>query len=383
MTTSLEGTDGALGAVRALAPRIAARADEIEQGRRLPLDLVDDLVTAGCFRSLVPSVYGGADVGLPAHMRMLGELACADGSVGWTVTIGSSAPVLLGMLPRETLDAVYAAGPDVILAGTFNPTGTAIPVDGGYRVTGRWSYASGCQHAHWFVAHCIVDGGGQPPLRMAVLPADAVDLIDTWHVSGLCGTGSHDFAVEDAFVPGERTFSVMEPQAALDGPLWRVPELSASTLMLAAVALGIAQGAVDDIAGLAAGKVPAFSATTLAANPLFQNRFGETEARLRAAQAALYAEADAAWTSALAGSPFTPEVRARIRATTTLVSQMAASIVDAAYTAGGGSSLYSSNPLQRRLRDIRALTQHFALKADTFTLAGAVLAGQDADLSFL
>ncbi len=383
MTTTIEETNGDFTAVRALGRQIVARADEIEQARRLPRDLVDDLVAAGCFRSLVPRTYGGSDVGLPAHMRLLRELARADGSVGWTVMIGSSAPAILGLLPRETLDAIYAAGPDVILAGAFNPTGMATPVDGGYRVTGRWSFASGCQHADWFIAHCIVDDGREPPLRMAVLPADVVDIVDTWHAAGLCGTGSHDFTVENVFVPDERTFSVVEPQAALDGPLWRVPELSASTLLLGAVALGIAQAAVDDVADLATGKVPTFSATTLAANPLFQNQFGQTEARLRAAHAALYTEAEGAWALAVTGSPFTPEVRARIRATAILVLQMAVSVVDVAYTAGGGSSLYSSSPLQRRLRDIRAMTQHFALKPDTFTLIGAVLTGQEADLSFL
>jgi len=370
-------------AVRSLLPRIAARGDEIERGRRLPPDLVDELVAAGCFRSLVPRSHGGSDAGLPAHMRLLGELAAADGSVGWTVMIGSQAPVIFGLLPRTTFDAIYDAGPDVVVAGAFNPTGTAIPVDGGFRVSGRWSFASGCQHAAWFLAHCLVHDGRMPPLRMAVLPAAEVKIEDTWWVSGLRGTGSHHFAVEDVFVADDHTMSIVEPRHCVDGPLWRIPELSASTLMVASVALGIARGAVDEIGALATGKVPAFAETALAANPLFQNQFGETEARLRAATAALYVEADAAWAKATAGTPLTPEDRARIRATATWVTRTAASIVDVAYTAGGGTSLYETSPLQRRLRDIHAVTQHFALKPDTFTLAGAVLTGQEPDISFL
>ena len=381
--TSNSAAAATLDAVRSLVPGIVARADEIERERRLPLDLVDDLVAAGCFRSLVPRSHGGSDLGLPAHLRLLGELATADGSVGWTVMIGSQAPVVLGLLPRASFDAVYAAGPDVIAAGAFNPTGVATPVEGGFRVRGRWSFASGCQHARWFFGHCLVDDGREPPLRMAVLPAAEVEIVDTWRVSGLCGTGSHDVAVEEAFVPDDRTLSIVDPRHCVDGPLWRIPELTAGTLMIAAVALGIARGAVGEIAALATGKVPAFGATTLAANPLFQNQFGEIEARLRAATAALHTEADAAWAKAVADSPLSPEDRARVRATATWITRTAAAVVDVAYGAGGGTALYDTSPLQRRLRDVHAVTQHFALKPDTFTLAGAVLTGQDADLTFL
>jgi hypothetical protein len=179
-----------LEAVTALAPVLGARADEIERGRRLPPDLVEELTAAGCFLMLVPHSHGGAELDLPADMRVIEELARADGSVGWTAMIGHSAPVLLGKLPRQAFDAIYADGPDVILGGTLNPTGGATPVDGGFRVTGQWSFASGCQHSHWFIAHCMVDDGRQPPMRMMVLPAADVEIKDTWSVSGLCGTGT-------------------------------------------------------------------------------------------------------------------------------------------------------------------------------------------------
>jgi len=297
--------------------------------------------------------------------------------------IGCLAPLILGFLPRPTFDAMYAAGPDVIVAGTFNPKGVATPVDGGFRVSGQWPFASGCQHADWIIAHCFVDDGRQPPLRMMVLPPDEVEIKDTWWVSGLCGTGSHDFLVDGAFVPDDHSFSILEPQPGVEGPLWRIPELSSTTLMTAAVAVGIAQGALDDIVALATDKVPAFTDSTLATNPLFQNQLGEADATLRAVEAALDAEAEEAWAVGTTGSPFSDEHRARVRGTTTWVTRTAASIVDVAYSAGGGSSLYASNPLQRRLRDVRALTQHFSMKPDVFTLVGAVLTGQAADTSFL
>jgi indole-3-acetate monooxygenase len=371
-----------LAAVRELVPVIVTRGDEIERRRRLPLDLVARLREAGCFRMLVPRRLGGAEADLSDYVQLVRELATADGSVGWTVMIGSSAPMVLGKLPPATLDLVYAEGPDVVGAGTFNPTGTAIVVDGGFRASGRWTFASGCQHADWFVAHCVVDDGGLPPLRMMVLPANEVHIIDTWVVSGLCGTGSHDFVLDGVFVPTERTFKVVDP-VGLEGTMGRIPELLFASLAIAHVAMGIADGALADIKLLATAKVPMFADAVLAANPLFRYRLGEANTQLRAAQALLDANVATTWEIATAAGEFTPERRARIRSAATWATRAATQVVDMAYTAGGGTALYSSSPLQRRLRDVHAITQHFAVKPDTFTLAGAVLAGQDVDVTFL
>lgn len=372
-----------LDAVRELAPIVAARSDEIERARRLPVDLVDDLRAAGCFRIVAPRRVGGAEAPLADYMAMVRGLARADGSVGWTVMIGSAAPVILGMLPPETFDAIYAdGGPDIVLAGAFNPTGVATPVDGGFRVSGRWSFASGCQHADWFIGHCMVDDGRMPPIRMMVLPAADVGIVDTWSVAGLCGTGSHDITVDGVVVPDARTFSVFE-DVGLDSPAGRIPELSLSSLAMANVAVGIAEGALAEITTLATGKVPMFADATLAANPLFRHRLGEADAHLRAARALLDTEIESAWSTAVAGAEFTPARRGRIRATASWVVTAAATVTDVAYTAGGGSALYATSPLQRRWRDAHAVTQHFAVKPDTLTLAGAVLAGQDVDDTFL
>jgi alkylation response protein AidB-like acyl-CoA dehydrogenase len=378
-------TDGAaatLDAVRALTAGITARSDEIERGRRLPPDLAATLRDVGCFRLLVPRHHGGSDATLPEHLEVIRELARADGSVGWTLMIGSSAPVILGMLPLTTFDTIYADGPDIAVAGSFNPKGVATPVEGGYRVSGRWPFASGCQHADWFIAHCMVDDGRMPPLRVMMVPAADVNIVDTWSVSGLCGTGSHDFTLDGLFVPDGHTFDVFE-EGGMPGPLGRIPELSYSSLEFANVAVGIAEGALAEITTLASNKVPMLADAELAANPLFRYRLAEADAHLRAARALLDADVAATWASARAGDAFTTEQRARLRATAVWVVTAAARVVDVAYTAGGGSALYLGNPLQRRLRDVHALTQHFAIKADVLTTAGAVLAGQDVDVSLL
>lgn len=382
MTTTITPRTLTLESVRELAPSISDRSAEIETARRLPADILADLVAAGCFRSLVPTTLGGDEASLVDHGEMLETLAQADGSVGWTVMIGSAAPVLLGHLPVPTVERIYADGPDVIAAGAFNPGGRAVPDVGGFRVAGQWAFASGCEHAQWFLAHCLVEDGRMPPLRMAVLPATDVEIVDTWSVMGMGGTGSHDFTVADTFVPEEYTFAVFE-QAELDATVMRIPELSLSTMGFAAVAVGIAGGALGEITELAGRKVPMFAGSTLAGNPLFRYQLGEASAALRAARTLLYHDAGEAWAMALDRAPFDDAVRARFRSDMLWIANTAAAIVDVAYRAGGGSALYLRSPQQRRLRDIHTLTQHFGLKLDTFTTAGAVFAGQEVDTSFL
>jgi alkylation response protein AidB-like acyl-CoA dehydrogenase len=370
-----------LDAVRDLAPKIAARAAEVEAARRVPLDLLDDLSRAGCFRMLVPRSHGGSGIDLMSAMKVYEELSGADASVGWTVMIGASSWRDLGALPRGTFDALYADGPDVIIGGTFNPSGVAVVEGRGYRVSGRWAFASGCQHAHWLYGNCVEDRAGTPQLRTVVFSPSEIEIQDTWSVSGLCGTGSHHFVADNVLIDGTRTCLTLSDEACLDEPLLRIPAPSVFALQIASVAIGIAQGALDDILALSAKKVPLLAGTSLAANPLFQHQIGVADAKLRAARTLLYTDTASAWATAVSGGTFAPDQRARIRSAATWVAATAASVVDAAYKAGGGTSLYSVHPLQRRFRDIHALTQHFLVKLDTWTTAGAVLAGAEVDLT--
>jgi alkylation response protein AidB-like acyl-CoA dehydrogenase len=368
-----------LDAARDLAPRIAARAPEIERGRRLPPDLVAELLEAGFFRMSVPRSHGGLELEYPATVEALTSLAAADGATGWTVMIGSESPQLLALLPRESFDEVYAAGPDVIIAGAFAPQGRAIPADGGYRVSGRWGFASGCQHADWLFGNCVVDDGATPPnLRCALLPAPEWTIHDTWHTSGLRGTGSHDIEVSDHFVAAERSFVLFGGAASLAGPLFQAPLLQAS-LHIASVALGIAEGALADLVGFAATKKKRlYAQVALPDSPLFQHRIGHAEADLLAARAMLRERAEELWAQACAGEvspPFAP----RVLQTSGWIAETAARAVDACYTAAGGSALYESSPLQRRLRDVHALTQHASLQDTVFTNAGLLRLGRGAE----
>ncbi|MGD9998173.1 MAG: acyl-CoA dehydrogenase family protein [Ilumatobacteraceae bacterium] len=370
--------DTVLRAIRQLAPSIFDRATEIETARRVPTDMLDSLRAAGCFRLVRPATYGGLEASLPDAMRAFESLARADASVAWTVMIGAGSWIDLAHLPRETFDALYATNPDAITAGVFNPSGSIAAVDGGYEVSGRWSFASGCQHADVLFGNAIegvVDG--MPQLRGAIFaPADIV-IEDTWSVSGLCGTGSHHFHVDGAVVAAERTYAPMDGEPCVDAPIVHLPPPAVFSQVIASVALGIAQGALDDITVLSAQKVPLLSPTTLQADPLFQFELASADTDVRAARSLLYDEAERLWASATSGDPLTMEHRAHVRASAVWTIERATSVVTTAYRAGGGTSVYSVCPLQRRLRDIHALAQHFVVRRDTLITAGAILAGHD------
>ena len=364
-----------LEAARELAPRIAARAAEIEAARRLPLDLVKELRAAGFFRMLVPRSHGGLEVEYPATIDVLTTLSAADGATGWTVMIGSESPQLLAFLPRETFDAIYAEGPDVIIAGAFSPQGRAAPAPGGLRVNGRWGFASGCQHADWLFGHCVVEDGSDPPaLRCALARASDWTIHDTWRTSGLRGTGSHDIEAADLFVPAERCFTLFGGVPTLPGAIFQ-GALPQASLHIAAVALGIGEGALADLVAFAGTKKKRlYAKTSLPESLLFQHKLGHAHADLLAARALLRERAEELWAHAQAGEIPLP-FGLRVIEASAWIAERSAAAVDVCYTAAGGAALYESSPLQRRLRDIHTLTQHASLQDTVFTNAGAALLG--------
>ena len=379
-----------LDAVRDLAPLIAKRSEEIEKAGTMPADLLSDLVAAGCYRMQLPRDYGGLELPTPDVMQVIAELSRADGAVGWTVMIASQAPLFFAHAPRERFEQVYADGPTVFLAGAIAPKGVAEVTDGGYRVRGSWPFASGIPHATWVVAHCVVteDGkprsgpDGAPEMRMALMPAEAATVLDTWHVLGMRGTASADFEV-DCFVAEEDCFVILGGTPSVDWPTTRIPVRAAVGPQVAAVALGIAQGALDDLAALAPTKRPAMNPKVrLAEDPVFQHSFGEAHLRLQAARSFLLSEAHACWDRAVSGGEWSPFDRMQPRLGGAFVTGECVKVVDAAYTLAGSASLYESSSLQRRLRDVHVVTQHQASTSEGYRTLGAVLAGEPVDTSF-
>lgn len=387
-TISSAVRDRLIAKVRELAPAIAARSEEIETARRIPSDIVEQLQEIGVFRMATPRSHGGLELDYPAILEVLIELAAIDGSVGWTSMLGVGHAPHLALLPRNTFDTIYAS-PDVILAGSAAPAGMGEIVPGGYRVSGRWPFASGCQNANWLFAGFVVTKDGKPlPAALgsakpfathAVLPADDWTIEDTWRVAGLKGTGSHHIRLDKVFVPQESTFRYQD-KSCIDGPLYSSP-LHMIPLLHDAPAIGIAEAAVRDLVALAAtGKRQLLATEALRDSPVFQTELGRILADLKAARAAHDAQARTLWRAALAGEATVANMNLMVDCfhTATWVTATCIRMVDACYALGGGTALYDSSPLQRRLRDIHAAAQHVAVQPQNYLRAGATRLGHQA-----
>jgi alkylation response protein AidB-like acyl-CoA dehydrogenase len=368
--------DQVLANARALLPEIRHLAPQVEATRTLPASLVEALRHAGCLRMATPVEYGGLGCTQREVFQLIELLATADASVAWTTMVFGSGPAFLSRFPATTVREVYAAGPDIAMAALLSPSGVATPVPGGYRVSGRWRWASGSAHAVWFVCTCRV-----PPQahRLVLLSPAQVERVDTWQVSGLRGTGSGDVIADAVFVPDARS---AEPYAPVPGAR-RFAAAAAIAPYFTALALGVAQGALHDTLALArADKRRLASPRRMADDPLVQHRLGEADALLRAARHAFYGEVDA-WEKLVRTLP--PEVPvgsrpelAALNATAVWALQSAAAVVDTAYHAGGGSSVWSDAPLQQRFRDMHVATQHIAVSDAAFARHGAALMGGSA-----
>ena len=352
--------------VRALAPEIKARAQEIEQARAVPRDLAEKLRSAGVFRRYVPRSHGGDELWPDEGLTVIEELARADASIAWVAAVGSEGPSFYAYLPPDTYDKIYAAGPDIIHSGVINATGKAVRGKGGYRFSGRWSFASGSNNADYICIHGVLDGGeqagGVPATRLGVVPSREVQIDDVWHVSGLKGTSSNDIVVSDLFVPDEWTGTFAELPRVARHPLDQRPLLARFGSEFAAVAVGIAQAALDDITDIARNKVPATSRSKLAADPVAQYMVGQLATDLYMARTLLHQVARDDQASVPFGPPGSTAMALR-RARLSRAASVAASVVEGCYGVSGTTGLFESCPLQRRLRDVRAVTQHYMLSA--------------------
>jgi alkylation response protein AidB-like acyl-CoA dehydrogenase len=383
-------SDAMLDAIAPLVPAIAAAANRTETERHVPADIVRALADGGVFRMLVPRALGGGEVSPATMVRALETIARADGSAGWVAMIGATSGVASAYLPPESAGEIY--GPrDAITGGAYAPHGRAVVTADGYRVSGRWPFASGCEHCTWLMGGAVVLDGGTPRLlpdgsvdaRLMLFPADVVRVLDTWNVAGLRGTGSHDIVVDGVTVPGARSFSLVADRPFHDRPLYAFPVFGLLALGIAAVALGIARAAVDELVRLATMKTPTGSRRTLAERPLAQAAVAQAEAGLEAARAFVFAAIDEAWERARTDGALDVRLRARLRLAATHAARAAASAVDLAWDAGGGTVVYETSPLQRHFRDVHVATQHVMVAPPTLELAGRVLLGVGADTAML
>jgi alkylation response protein AidB-like acyl-CoA dehydrogenase len=379
--------DNLLTAVRHLEPLIRAHADAAERNRRLSTVVVIALADANIFRMYTPKSLGGLEVDPLTFYQVVEAIARIDGSTGWCVFIAGGNPLLGAYLTDQAAEAVFGHDPQVVSAGVVFPYGTALISDGGYRVHGRWSYASGCQHSSWIFCCChVLDGehqrltaSGEPEVRLLFIPTAQVTIIDTWDVSGLAGTGSHDVAIEDVFVPEAYTCQ-FGPGMSLrcshyQSPLYRYVLYASFALPIGAVALGIAQGTLDACLDLAQAKKPGAGTELLRDRPMFQVRLAEAVALVRSARAWLHATVQQTWESLLAGREVAFAERAELLLAAANATRSATAAVDLVYTAAGATANYRQSPFQRALRDIHATTQHMGTAPQQFESAGRMLVG--------
>jgi alkylation response protein AidB-like acyl-CoA dehydrogenase len=378
--TTTEAPSEILHNVRELAPRIAARADEIEGARRIPADLHEELKEAGVYRILVPPSHGGAHVGLLEALEIIETMSIADGSVGWTATIGLQSVALLSLLPRETFDAIYADGPDVTLGGAFGAQGQAEVVDGGYQVSGKWAFASGCHNWDYLMGNCVIleDGkprpgpAGQPATRAMLFPAEKAELFDTWYTLGLRGSGSSHFGVTDLFVPEEYTLDIFFGAPSVPG-IFRYPIIEFAQ-HIGSILVGIAHGAINDFLESAKTRQRYSSRTTVAETQTAQYGLGRVETQLRAGRELLWAHSRELMADET--SEFLP-LMVTGWANNAWTSQICIDAVETCYRLHGAAAVYDGVPLQRRLRDIYTICQHASVNDASLTRAGAALFGQE------
>jgi len=364
-------------AVQVLAPEIMARAQEFESLRRMPADMARTLAKAGLYRLLVPKHLGGAELNLHDYVQLIQQISHSDGSAGWCLMIGSLGGALAAWLPKDGAREIFASDPEVIIGGAAAPPGRARPVEQGYLVSGRWQWGSGSQNCSWMSGGSLIFDGerprllasGAPEIRLVFYPAHEGKILDTWDASGLRGTGSHDFQIEDLFIPEAHTLE-MTASAVVERPLYQFPIVALFALGPCSVALGIARRAIDEFIELAANKSPTFERRTLAQSPRVQGFVAEAQAATRSANAFLHEAIDNAWEVTLSGGRLTLKARRDIRLAAANATWQSAKSVDLVYHAAGGSAVHSRSPLQRCFRDVHTITQHAFVNQSVFEQIG-------------
>ena len=368
-----------LAAVDRIRDIVAAGAEEGERLRTLPPATVRAIADSGLLALKVPASLGGAEADPVAQLEVLEALTRIDASAGWCLMVATTAVGLpAGFLPDDAIGQILAGGRVPSAAVAILPTGTANPVDGGYRVSGRWPFASGVRHAEWLTAGAMVRGDGADPGErcIVVIPAAAAEIHDNWDVAGLEGTGSSDFSVSDRFVPAAFAWNPATAAPRRGGALFRLGMPAFVAYEHVAFALGVARRALDTAAELAQSKVRGLiSASPLAGRAVFQARLGEGEIRLRAVRAGAIDLYEAAWATVSAGRTLTRRQQAELRSVATHATETAVEIVTGLFRAAGGAALYRTGVLQRCLRDINAGAQHLMVSDSAYERLGQMLLG--------
>ena len=382
----------AISRARGMVDLLRTSADRIEAGRALPADIVTALHEARLFRLLLPRSLGGDELHLKTLAQVIEVIAGADASTAWCMGQGAGCAMAAASLRPDVARRLFGPA-DAVLAWGAGIQGKATAVDGGYRVTGKWTFASGCANATLLGGHSYVfEKDGTPRKRPDGSHADRTLLFvkskakthDMWHTLGLRGTASYTYEVEDLFVPEEESFDREDPAATFEpGTLYIFHETYAYAAAFSALMLGIAQGMVDDLEALAMTKSPRASASSLKESPVFQSQFAVLQARLRAARAYLHTTLDQIWDKVEAAREMPMVERANHKLATTYVINQGVDIATEAYRAAGQTAIFPINPFERRLRDALSASQQLQGRPSNFITIGRVLLGLPPDTILL
>jgi len=384
MTATLEHHHAS---VARLGPLIEACAAQGERERRLPQPVLEAMRAAGLFKLYVPRALGGSELEPLAFARILEAISRHDGSTGWCAFIGNVNTLFTAPMAPQAIERIWGGGADVVTGSAFFPFGRAERCNGGFRISGRWQFASGCQHCAWYFVLCQVYDGdtprfkpsGAPDTRACFVPQAELAIEETWDVSGLSGSGSHDVVLERIFVPEQMSWafgSGMRPHPQyFSGPLYRYPSYAMGVMQVAYLAIGIAQGAIDRAVDIAQTKTGVATTTTVRERPTFHIGLAEAVALVRSSRAWMDEALREFSIFVARGEDVSLDSRANMLLAATKAVHNGSRATDIMFTLSGANANYRANPLQRALRDAHAATQHFAVAVNQIESAGRMLLG--------
>lgn len=385
-SSSTLSTLSPLEAARKIAPLVRENAGEIEKTRELPRPVFEAIADAGLFLLCVPKSLGGGEIDFPTQIRIAEVLGLADASTAWAVDQGMTFASFSAYMQPDAAREIWTNTPRSVVSNTPEPSGKAIVVPGGYRVSGRHGFSTGSRHANWVASQAqVIENGearlrdGKPELRFCFVPREQVEVLDTWHTRGMRGTGTHHFEVNDVFVPEDHTVLTSKDKIITDGPRYRMPQ----TLVYASgdgiVALAVARSCLNAFFELAGSKEPRHMKGLLRDQAMSQFIVGQAEASIRSGRAFLMEAVNDIWNDAKNKGEATIESRVSLRLATTHAIRLAVRLIEDIYTASGGNAIFEGNPIQRHFQDIHVITQHLQGRLAHYELAGSFLLGLPVD----
>lgn len=374
--------DDYVSRVARVASAILDAAERIEHERRLPPDLLSALHGEKLFRLLLPKTYGGEEVDPPTFFETIMAAAACDGSTAWCLCQANGCAMTAAYLEPTVAREIWGDDPEGVLA--WGPGKSEVTIgDDGYRVSGKWSFASGSRHATWLGGHSILTGSdGEPVRRTMLFPATSVEMLDIWNVIGLRGTASDAYTVTDVFVRHDHSVSRDNPaERRCDRPLYWLPTTNLYATGFSATALGIARAMIEDFKDIAQTKLPRRATQVLRESSVVQAEVALSEARLGSARAYMLTEIAEVWEDVKSRGELTRDSRARVRLASTYAIQEAKIVADTVYDAAGATAIFADTPFERRFRDIHTVTQQIQGRKAHFETVGAFMLGLEVDLN--